>query len=123
LKLILKTELISRFANRKTAKVAMIAAAILGTGAVIAAAAAGSAVTPPSGSIATVYSSMDDIYALVRGLLTGPLGKILAAVCLIAGAAAGAIKRDFVWLLIGAFMALALGYGPGVIENLFAVAL
>ena len=82
-----------------------------------------SGAAPTGAGVTSVTSAIGGVLDLVILLISGPLGKILAMVCLLAGAAAGAIKRDFVWLLVGGFMALALGYGPGFVDALFSVAI
>ena len=118
--LALFTQLNSNLRKATIAKTMLVIAGVAVAGVVYAAATGG---TTPASTSGTVITSMNGILTLITDIVTGPLGKILAIVCLIAGAAAGAIKRDFVWLLIGAFMALALGYGPSFIDSLFTAAI
>lgn len=111
--------------NTRFALAAIAAAAV--TGAVYAAGSStavySGGVAPTGAGVTNVQTAIGGVLDLVILLISGPLGKILAMVCLLAGAAAGAIKRDFVWLLVGGFMALALGYGPGFVDALFTAAI
>lgn len=118
MKLALKTRLAALQKNKLARNIAVVAATITIAGAAYAV-AAGATVTPTAGSPAAM---IDSVYTIVKDLVAGPLGKVLAVVALLAGAAAGALKGEFVWLLIGGFMALALGYGPQFVDSLFAVA-
>lgn len=102
------TALIARFSSTEQSQVTLATAgAVLLAGVVLATAA-----TAPTTTPGAWYTNMEDVFTLLQQMIEGPLGKILAVTCLIAGAAAGALKREFTWLLIGGFMALALGYGP-----------
>lgn len=118
MKLAIKTRLTALTKNRLARQLAVVAGAVAVAG-VAYAVAAGPGTTPTTGSPAAMIES---VYAIVKDLVAGPLGKVLAVVALLAGAAAGALKGEFVWLLIGGFMALALGYGPQFVDSLFAVA-
>lgn len=119
MKLAIKSRITALSKNRLARQFAVVAGTVAVAGVAYAVATGGTGTPPTTGSPAHMIES---VYTIIKDLVAGPLGKVLAVVALLAGAAAGALKGEFVWLLIGGFMALALGYGPAFVDSLFAVA-
>jgi conjugal transfer pilus assembly protein TraA len=65
-------------------------------------------------------SEFDDIYNLLVGWTQGTLGKIIALGMFMVGLAAGIVNQSIISVVIGIGGALALYYGPTVINGVVA---
>ncbi|MBS3952243.1 MAG: pili assembly chaperone, partial [Methylomicrobium sp.] len=65
-------------------------------------------------------SEFDDIYTLLVGWTQGTLGKIIALGMFMVGLSAGIVTQSIVSVVIGIGGALALYYGPNVINGVVA---
>ena len=93
--------------SRKTAILATVATAALALSATDAMAGTGG-------------TEFDDIYTLLVGWTQGTLGKIIALGMFMVGLAAGIVNQSIVAVVIGIGGALALYYGPTVINGVVA---
>lgn len=64
-----------------------------------------------------------EMYNTLKGWITGVLGKLIALACFTVGLAIGVVKQSIMATVVGIAMALALFYGPALIENVFAATL
>jgi conjugal transfer pilus assembly protein TraA len=102
------TEMFSKATlSRKTAILATVATAALALSATDAMAGTGG-------------TEFDDIYTLLVGWTQGTLGKIIALGMFMVGLAAGIVNQSIVAVVIGIGGALALYYGPTVINGVVA---
>lgn len=65
-------------------------------------------------------SEFDDIYNLLVGWTQGTLGKIISLGMFLVGLAAGIVNQSIISVVIGIGGALALYYGPTVINGVVA---
>jgi conjugal transfer pilus assembly protein TraA len=65
----------------------------------------------------------DAVYTTIQGWFQGTLGKIIAVTALGVGLSIGIIRQSIMAVVIGVAMALALYYGPTVIDGLITATL
>lgn len=68
-------------------------------------------------------SEFQEMYDLVRGWLTGTLGKLFAVGAFGVGMGVGIVKQSLMAIAIGLGFALALAYAPAIIEKVFTFAI
>ncbi|MDP1773972.1 MAG: TraA family conjugative transfer protein [Methylobacter sp.] len=74
----------------------------------------------PEAVAGTGGTEFDDIYTLLVGWTQGTLGKIIALGMFMVGLSAGIVNQSIVSVVIGIGGALALYYGPTVINGVVA---
>jgi conjugal transfer pilus assembly protein TraA len=74
----------------------------------------------PEAMAGTGGTEFDDIYTLLVGWTQGTLGKIIALGMFMVGLSAGIVNQSIVSVVIGIGGALALYYGPTVINGVVA---
>lgn len=60
-----------------------------------------------------------EIYAWLKGITQGVLGMLLALAAFLVGMVIGVARQSIMAFLIGVAFAIALYYGPNVIESIF----
>lgn len=68
-------------------------------------------------------AEFQEMYDLVRGWLTGTLGKLFAVGAFGVGMGVGIVKQSLMAIAIGLGFALALAYAPAIIEKVFTFAI
>lgn len=63
------------------------------------------------------------IYTWIKGIITGTLGRFLAMAAFVIGLAMGIVRQSIIAAVIGIAFAIALAYGPSVIEGVFTATL
>ena len=74
----------------------------------------------PEAMAGTGGTEFDDIHTLLVGWIQGTLGKIIALGIFMVGLSAGIVNQSIVSVVIGIDGALALYYGPTVINGVVA---
>jgi conjugal transfer pilus assembly protein TraA len=74
----------------------------------------------PEAMAGTGGTEFDDIYTLLVGWTQGTLGKIIALGMFLVGISAGIINQSIAAVVVGIGGALALYYGPNVINGVVA---
>lgn len=74
----------------------------------------------PEAMAGTGGTEFDDIYTLLVGWTQGTLGKIISLGMFLVGLSAGIVNQSIVSVVIGIGGALALYYGPNVINGVVA---
>jgi conjugal transfer pilus assembly protein TraA len=87
---------------------------------VLASAAVAAVALVPEAMAGTGGTEFDDIYTLLVGWTQGTLGKIIALGMFMVGLSAGIVNQSIVSVVIGIGGALALYYGPTVINGVVA---
>ena len=68
-------------------------------------------------------TEFDTIYQTLLGWLQGTLGKIIALTALAVGLTIGIMRQSIMAVVVGVAMAMALYYGPTVIDGVVAAGL
>lgn len=86
----------------------------------LASAAVAAVALAPEAMAGTGGTEFDDIYTLLVGWTQGTLGKIIALGMFMVGLSAGIVNQSIVSVVTGIGGALALYYGPTVINGVVA---
>lgn len=65
-------------------------------------------------------TEFDGALTAIRDWFEGSLGKLIAITTLGVGLAVGIMKQSIMAVVVGVSMALALAYGPGILDGLVA---
>lgn len=74
----------------------------------------------PDAMAGTSGTEFDDIWTLLSGWTQGTLGKVIALAMFMVGVASGIVNQSIIAVATGIGGALALYYGPTVIEGVVA---